>query len=158
MLQVTSYKLQKEKGFTLIELLIVVAIIGLLASVVLVGLGGFRARGRDARRIADIRETQNALELYYSRNNRYPTISGADRWASLKTSLVGGGIGVSTIPNDPLNFSDSSKRYEYGVSSDQQSYVLKAVLEDSNNSALHDDADGAIYGVSCDDPFYCVQF
>ena len=32
------------------------AIIGLLASVVLVALGGFKARGRDARRITDLRK------------------------------------------------------------------------------------------------------
>jgi prepilin-type N-terminal cleavage/methylation domain-containing protein len=53
-----------KKGFTLIEVLTVVAIIGLLASIVLVGLGSFRTRGRDTRRIADLRSTQNALELY----------------------------------------------------------------------------------------------
>lgn len=165
MLQVTNYKLspyegspegrQKDRGFTLIELLIVVAIIGLLASVVLVGLGGFRARGRDARRIADLREAQNALELYYTRNNTYPVISGAESWASLKTSLTGGGIGVATISNDPLS---PSRTYEYGVSSDQQNYVLEAVLEDTNNSALTEDVDGTIYGVNCDDPSYCIQF
>ncbi len=156
-----NYKLQirpADGGFTLIELLIVVAIIGLLASVVLVGLGGFRARGRDARRIADIRETQNALELFYTKNNKYPTISGVNSWDSLKSSLISGGIGVSTIPNDPLHSSDSNKTYEYGVSSDQQNYVLKAVLEDSNNPALTDDVDGTIYGLGCDDPAYCVQF
>lgn len=155
MLKVTSYELQKNKGFTLIELLIVVAIIGLLASVVLVGLGGFRARGRDARRIADLRETQNALELYYTKNNAYPSISGADSWASLKTSLTGAGIGVTTISNDPLG---SSRTYQYGVSSDFQNYVLKATLEDSNNPALNDDVDGTVYSVDCTDPVYCVQF
>ena len=88
-------RLKTNQGFTLIELLIVVAIIGLLASVVLVGLGGFRARGRDARRIADLRETQNALELYYTKNNKYPSISGIDTWESLKTSLIGAGIGAA---------------------------------------------------------------
>ena len=55
--------MKKEKGFTLIEMLIVVATIGLLASVVLVGLGSFRSRGRDARRIADIRSVQNSLNF-----------------------------------------------------------------------------------------------
>ena len=144
-----------KKGFTLIELLIVVAIIGLLASVVLVGLGGFSARGRDARRIADLRETQNALELYYTKNNKYPSISGTDTWASLKTSLIGAGIGVTTISNDPLA---PSKTYEYGVAGDQQNYVLKAALEDTGNPALNDDVDGTIYAISCDDPAYCVQF
>lgn len=144
-----------KKGFTLIELLIVVAIIGLLASVVLVGLGGFRARGRDARRIADLRETQNALELYYTKNNAYPAISGADSWTSLKTSLTGAGIGVTTISNDPLG---SSRSYQYGVSGDNQNYVLKATLEDSNNPALTDDVDATVYSIDCSDPGYCVQF
>lgn len=144
-----------KKGFTLIELLIVVAIIGLLASVVLVGLGGFRARGRDSRRIADLRETQNALELYYTKNNNYPAVGGGDSWQGLKTSLTGAGIGVTTISNDPLS---PGRTYQYGVSGDNQNYVLRADLEDTNNPALKDDTDGTTYGINCDDPAYCVQF
>ena len=144
-----------KKGFTLIELLIVVAIIGLLASIVLVGLGGARARGRDARRVADLSEVQNALELYYTKNNAYPAISGADSWTSLKASLTGAGIGVRTIANDPLS---PNRSYEYGIASDNQGYVLKTVLEvPDNNPALADDVDGSLYGLDCDDPAYCVQ-
>ena len=45
-----------RKGFTLIEILVVVAIISILASVVLVGLGPTRKIGRDARRISDLPE------------------------------------------------------------------------------------------------------
>ena len=65
------------RGFTLVEILIVVGIIGLLASVVLSGLGSTRARGRDARRIADIRQAQQALELYYAKCQVYPGVTGA---------------------------------------------------------------------------------
>jgi len=68
----------KQKGFTLIELLVVISIIGLLASVVLISLTTARLKARDAKRIADFRQLQNALELYYNDNNdQYPAICGA---------------------------------------------------------------------------------
>ncbi len=52
-------------GFTLIELLVVIAIIGVLASIVLASLNSARQKSRDARRIADVKQLQLALELYY---------------------------------------------------------------------------------------------
>jgi len=66
-----------HKGFTLIELLVVIAIIGLLASVVLVSLNSARAKSRNAKRIAEVRQIMTALELYYNDNSRYPIQSGA---------------------------------------------------------------------------------
>lgn len=64
--------MKQNKGFTLIEMLIVVAIIGLLASVVVLGLGGARERSRDAKRAADIKQIQNGLEAAYSNPTGYP--------------------------------------------------------------------------------------
>lgn len=152
---VSRFKVQGRRGFTLIEILIVVSIIGLLASIVLVGLGAFRTSGRDARRIADLRETQNALELYYTKFQKYPALGGGDSWTSLTNSLVNAGIGVSSISNDPLH---PDRTYRYGVASDGQNYVLAATLEDSGNPALKNDPDAILYGVNCADPVYCVQF
>lgn len=149
---------QSKKGFTLIELLVVVAIIGLLSSIVLVGLGAFRGRARDARRLADLRQTQNSLELFYTANNVYPALIGADSWGEMTAALTASTIGVTNVARDPLPLPHPP--YVYGVSANLQNYVLGATLEDATNPALNDDVDTPQFGITtpCADPAYCVQF
>lgn len=60
-------------GFTLIELLVVIAIIALLSSVILAALNSARSSGMDAQRVANGKELQKALELYYNKNGVYPS-------------------------------------------------------------------------------------
>jgi general secretion pathway protein G len=141
---------KQKQGFTLIEILIVVAIIAILASVVLVGLGPTQQAGRDARRISDLSEVQNGLELYYNKCGYYPGASSATD-ATCDASAPGGtpvtaytnmagelqaiGIGISSVPVDPNNASPHQYTYATnGASGD--SYVLGAVLENTNNSVF----------------------
>lgn len=63
---------RNKKAFTLIELLIVIAIIGILSSVVLVKLTVAREKARDAARLKSIKSIQSALEVYYANYGRYP--------------------------------------------------------------------------------------
>jgi prepilin-type N-terminal cleavage/methylation domain-containing protein len=151
--------MMKRKGFTLIELLIVISIIGILASIVLVGLGSFRARGRDARRIADIRSIQNALELYFTKQSTYPA---GPAYSNMVTQITGAAIGISNVPNDPL----TGRSYVYAPGTCSAgiclNYVVGALLEDSTHEALNNDVDGTVYGVNCADTagtaVYCVEF
>jgi prepilin-type N-terminal cleavage/methylation domain-containing protein len=132
-----------RKGFTLIEILIVVAIIAILASVVLVGLGPTQQAGRDSRRISDLSEAQNGLELYYNKCGIYPgdsacgTGAPAGGWSDMSTGLsaavVHASVGITAaFPNDP----SSGKTYQYWVAPDNSSYVIGAHLENTNNSVF----------------------
>lgn len=100
-----------RKGFTLIEMLVVVAIIGLLSSVVVVGVGGAREKARDTKRIADVRQIQTYLETEY--NVGYP-VSIRD---------------VSSLPKDP----STGSSYAYCVTVNSLTYVLGADLENAKN-------------------------
>jgi prepilin-type N-terminal cleavage/methylation domain-containing protein len=125
-----SYK----RGFTLIELLVVIAIIGILSSIVLASLNSARQKGRDARRISDIKQLQLALELSYDANGSYPT--------GLTTgALVTPGY-ITTIPTDPV----SLLGYAYtaiGSGATCSSYHLGAKLETTGHTAFNSDADSS---------------
>ncbi|MBM3261366.1 prepilin-type N-terminal cleavage/methylation domain-containing protein [Candidatus Kaiserbacteria bacterium] len=133
---------KSSRGFTLIELLVVIAIIGILASIVLASLNTARKKGRDARRVSDVKQLQLALELYYDANSStYPvqgtiTTSGAATVTALAGLTTGGYI--AAVPTDPTN--STSYYYAY-VSTNGAStpaacsavaclgYVLKAFTE-----------------------------
>ena len=59
-------------GFTLIELLMVIAIIGILSSIVLVNLSGARLRAKDARRVTQLKSVTDLLEMYNLDYGKYP--------------------------------------------------------------------------------------
>lgn len=64
-------------GFTLIELLVALSIIGVMTSVVIASVNDARAKARDAQRITEIKNLQNALLLYFSENNeQFPPHTG----------------------------------------------------------------------------------
>ena len=63
-----SKGLPAQAGFTLIELLVVIAIIALLSSVVLASLGSAKTKGRDTKRLTDVKTLQLTLEMYYDAN------------------------------------------------------------------------------------------
>ena len=80
---------KNKKGFTLIELLIVVAIIGLLATIVLVAVTRARKKARASQAKAHIEELMKAVEMAASDNCTALTInSSGQAYCSNDSSLV----------------------------------------------------------------------
>ncbi len=69
-------KINNRKGFTLIEILVVIAIVGLLSTLATSAFGSARSKSRDTKRLNDIKQIQNSLELFYSDWEYYPTSTG----------------------------------------------------------------------------------
>jgi prepilin-type N-terminal cleavage/methylation domain-containing protein len=65
-------QLKRQSGFTIIELLIVIAIIGILATLVLTNFQGAQAKGRDTVRTSDMNSIYQKLEEFYNQNGGYP--------------------------------------------------------------------------------------
>lgn len=82
---------RQERGFTLIELLVVIAIIGILSSVVLASVRSAQKKGRDARRLQDLKQISNAVALLDS---------GAT--ATAFSGCTGAGVRVTTCTTPDL--------------------------------------------------------
>lgn len=96
--------MDKQKGFTLVELLVVVAIIGILATIAFLYLPLARAKARDAKRLSAMSDLKNALELYYNDQQQpsYPRRDVADLLTSADLSTQY----VAMIPEAPAPADD----------------------------------------------------
>lgn len=55
------------------ELLVVVGVVGLISTLAVTNLQKAQRRGRDTKRVGDIKQLQKALALYYDSHGSYPT-------------------------------------------------------------------------------------
>ncbi|PIS42307.1 MAG: hypothetical protein COT24_04570 [Candidatus Kerfeldbacteria bacterium CG08_land_8_20_14_0_20_40_16] len=97
--------MRNKKGFTLIELLVVIAIIGLLATIAVVALNSARTSSRDAKRIADVRQVQTGLEMYFNQFASYPTCTSIQE-VSAMTGAACTSNGLTTYISGITNIND----------------------------------------------------
>lgn len=135
------YTQKARLGFTLIELIVVIAIIGLLASILTTWLNDTRKKSRDARRIADLKQIQLATQLYFDKNASYPST------LSLLVPTF-----IAAIPKDPVG----NVSYIYEQTQGGASYHIGANLEDVANAALQSDADINTSNITGSDTADCL--
>ncbi|MEI7451655.1 MAG: FISUMP domain-containing protein [Candidatus Falkowbacteria bacterium] len=157
---------KNKKAFTLIELLVVIAIIGILATIAVVALQNARAKARDARRVADVKQMQTALELYFNDKQHYPSASEFTTGAIVSTSTQGTTTYMAVMPTPPSPADgpcSSTSAYTYSPSSDGNSYTIAYCLG-GNVSALTPGkhcatpagiSDGSGCGTPAGDSFSC---
>lgn len=130
--------LQKQKGFTLIELMVTMAMIGFLASIILIALGSARLKARDAKRVTDAKNVIKSFELYLNDNGVYPQYGTVGTEYDLTTAMTNAtpvplapGY-VSQVPIDPT-FAAQNHPYKYTTDAGGRNFGL----------AIYFEADGA---------------
>ncbi len=116
-------------GFTLVEILIVIAIIGILSSLLLPNFLGARERARDARRKSDIDAIRKGLELFKNDQSpvAYPTATSGRLPCAVPLPTTGASMGK--VPCDPLG--PTPYIYTSPVGSSNLDYTLTACLENA---------------------------
>jgi len=153
-----------RKGFTLIELLIVIAVIGLIASIVLVSVNSARVKAKDARRKEDLQSLTKALALYVQDNNGQLPLSNECGTASRVGNLHG--LNVTACPSDgnswyignyfanngytsasiadPRGGTDSGCRYYYYTDTTGTYFQFSAWLENPSAEDLQTTTSGSL--------------
>jgi len=145
--------INNKKAFTLIELLVVIAIIGLLATIVLVSLNTARSKARDVKRMADLKQIQLALEMYYNDKGSYPNRHAyttnndcGSNWCNLENDLS---AYIARLPRDPAGLQNTYRYYYDGGESDDYGYGLMCRFEHSGNFHLVNEDGGYYQGNDC---------
>lgn len=134
--------LLNNHGFTMIEMMIVIAIIGILATV---GVGNFlttQARARDARRRADMQAIQKGFEQYYLQGSAYGATCGV--------MLADTALFPQGAPTDPKNTSPNVYSSS-NCSTSTYCYCARLERAGSGNSGAN-----CAY-TATDKDYYCVS-
>lgn len=77
----------KKSAFTIIEMLIVIAIIGILSTLMVTAYSRTTKNATDTKRKANLENVKGAMSMYYSIKGSWPLDSALGSWTNLMTEL-----------------------------------------------------------------------
>jgi len=118
---------RRNKSLTLVELLVVLAIIGLVVSILLVLIGPQpQIKAKNAKRRMDVKEIAKAMEMCYNDDNQYPNIT-VDAQSRVTNTSISSAVKtyLSSFPKDP----DGTNYYGKANAANRLQYCIYAILE-----------------------------
>lgn len=137
-----------KRAFTLIEMLVVVAIIGILTTLIMTSVSRVRKSSVDTKRRSNIENIRGAMITYYSSKGTWPDTTN---WTTLVTTLSSSGFisdNISededgdTIPDYNVCDCGTSCSSNCNSPSSQNRLCTKCVITD---------------GEGCVDEWYCLE-
>ncbi len=118
----------KKNGFTLIEIIIALFIIGLIITLANISINRIKEKGRDIKRIDNIKQIQLALEIYRRDVGSYPeTITFGGELTNPTNPNI---IYLNEIPtNLPYKNNENCLDEEYTYSTEDGFYLIDFCLE-----------------------------
>ena len=97
----------KAKGFSLIEVMVVILIIGLMTAIIAPNILGNTEEAKLKKAAIDIKQLENALQMYKLRNNNFPSteqgleaLVTASNIEPVPRNFPQGGF-ITSLPQDP---------------------------------------------------------
>ncbi len=122
MLKAIRKRLNK-KGFTLVELIVVIAVLGILATVAVPRLGGITSDAKKAADDANIKMIQNAVELYHAENGELP--DDETKMSALVAKYLSNGVPETQENSGYKFFMDSDGKVDIKVSTTSDETEVK---------------------------------
>jgi len=121
----------RRQGFTLVEILLVVAILGILAGVAVVGLGNRTKNANIAAARTSIKAIQTAIDIYEVDNGAYPATLQALLTKTSENNWNGPYIRDGRMPIDPWGS-------EFGYTLKGDTYEIKSAGPDKQMGSADD--------------------
>ncbi|MFA5714570.1 MAG: prepilin-type N-terminal cleavage/methylation domain-containing protein [Candidatus Paceibacterota bacterium] len=142
-------------AFTMIELLVVVAIIGILSGLIIVGMGDLTKNARDGKRKGEIDTVRKALWMQSNMGSKgYPVetnwccLGKTGDCPTLTSALVPDFVGK--LPQDP-SYNSLNKEYCYMYKSNGTTFDLYTQLEKKGSISLSPESVKISESQSCDE-------